>query len=379
MKVYQQMRRYRHLIPHTQQKLQIKETRPLIEVSKDGVPLNYHKVTPVMVIKSNNSDPIVVTKTITIVKSEPTNEYTLQQIEPTAAPAPQINKVDALKEIKRLEKLLLNLKEEVASQEETFKKEFMKYYSPKFIERQSSKLTVTSTESSFSTTSTIPTTTHHPTNPIDKNNPKDIWNQKNPPNSVLIVPQFKSHDRSTTITNFIYSKPTQIIWTNFPTTTPQAFYESNGFLFRDRNSDGSSDEVESEQENTSGTSSEEDEEEEVEEVEDDEMSDGSEPVESEDIFHDARIRITTTRTFEDPFETSQTSIVSIITTTSSHEYTYPTSTSRKRKPSMFNFHTNHSVKFDVFDWIFENKSSNANSLKVVLVFFIVEVIFLCLI
>ena len=121
----------------------------------------------------------------------------------------------------------------------------LKIYQPSPIQRNLITPTITSlietTKTSFSQLSTsseiivIPESLHHvevQTTEIghvthhhksEKIHPKDIWNKKNPPNSVLIVPQFKYHHQHATATPLAYSKPKQIMWTNFPTTTPHIF------------------------------------------------------------------------------------------------------------------------------------------------------------
>ncbi|RCK55439.1 putative GPI-anchored protein 27 [Candida viswanathii] len=434
---------FKDLLPYNDDKRpKIKETRPLIQVLKDGVPVNFNHV-PALIIRKN-------VMTITL-EAPATSELTIAEA-PEATdsslfmgerPRKSVNRMDPLDEIRRLEKLLLSLKKEMMDQQEMFKNQLMSIYHASPAERGSVLPTMTTlvthtttslvvpsladhmttsmelhpsvdlnptiatlSTSITSTTETLPasiTSTTEPSPPpnhhhADKIHPKDIWNQKNPPNSVLIVPQFKYHQKDATVTAMAYSKPKQIIWTNFPTTTPHIFYQNNHFLFHHDEPTTAPEFVE-EHELVQDQ---------VEEAAEPEQLEVTEAQAEEEVgeiiektFFQARFNRHRT-TFEDPFldlmgptrmVRAEPATTLITTTTSTTTTTTTTTTSttqsaadsytprpQRRKSSVFQSACldNPSFKFDVFDWIFENASCALNSMKMTILVVLSELVFLFL-
>ncbi len=386
---------FKDLLPHNgDSKPKIKETRPLIQVLRDGVPVNFNRV-PALIIRKNITtitlEPPITTATALNFLTANRNEYF--RIGSTTSRA------DPLYEIKRLEELVLNLKKEMLDQQEQFKNELLKIYQPSPIQRNLITPTITSlietTKTSFSQLSTsseiivIPESLHHvevQTTEIghvthhhksEKIHPKDIWNKKNPPNSVLIVPQFKYHHQHATATPLAYSKPKQIMWTNFPTTTPHIFYENNHFLFNHEQlarSTSVSDDIEEYeivQEMTDTELEESDTSDEVQEVQTDKE------VIERTFLQQARLN-RPRPTFEDPFVDLQT-IMTVTMTNQTLEDSYiPRSSRRKGAKHNEGFNEQPSFKFDVFDWIFENTGNVLNNLQMVIVIGSLEMVLLYL-
>lgn len=433
---------FKDLLPHEgDSRSRVKENRPLIQELKDGVPINFNKV-PVLIIRKNITtitlEPPTATETTfeTVTRDGHKINHNLKKFD---------SKSDPLGEIKRLEKLVLNLKKEMLDQQQEFRSQFMKVYQPTTVETNliistltslieptltslieptltslAVHATITMTPGLFSTNETLGgtesmdhdlvtkapetieveitrTNTYQQRHKSDKIHPKDIWNQKNPPNSVLIVPQFKFHRQDTTITGLGYSKPKQIIWTNFPTTTPHFFYRDNHFLF---NHDGPTittdfmEETTAEYETSDIVKGNESLEEMVEEEEminsEDELVNSGEEYEEEEleevientIFHQAKIN--RPRTFEDPFvelytitETNPSMTISTDEQTLIDSY-IPRPNRRKNVLNQYDFQDHPTFKFDVFDWIFENTGSMMNDMKKVVVILSIELIVLFL-
>ncbi|EGW33634.1 uncharacterized protein SPAPADRAFT_50489 [Spathaspora passalidarum NRRL Y-27907] len=117
----------------------------------------------------------------------------------------------AMEEIKRLEQLLLDLKKEMLLQQENFRLQMLSIYNA------TKEVTTTKQTTQTAQTTNVIGLDH------EKNHGKNILNQKNPSNSVLIVPQFQNHrkeneEHSTHVYHHEYAKP-KVPWYGVAATT----------------------------------------------------------------------------------------------------------------------------------------------------------------
>ena len=426
------------LLPYSKtSKPQIKEARPLIKVLKDGVPINFHKA-PAVIIASNRTDYLfgygnkllVLTEIKTITEFataivSPTQEFDALQLElstlslETSAltfessvdsqftivntPTTQEPKVssnvlqmDAFEQIKKLEKLVLDLRLEMKDQQKSFNAQLLDVhtarntvpvytthiitsviplYAPE--ERSTVSHKIVSIASSSTTgiheTQSIDTLSKH------KMNRKNILNKKPPPNSVLIAPQFQFHERLATKTAAAYLKP-KIVWTNFPTTTATSMFDN--FILNNLIDETDSETESGETESADGYYY-------YYSYEDDEKEDDSDEITAQILFSESKLPATT-KPFEDPFErvsmennkfepantlkakkftntacgTSTTAIASFENTI----FDIPKFFYGNRRKKSNSFKTNNNtIRFDVFDWIFESGTASQKVHGLVLV------------
>ncbi|RLV93642.1 Iron-sulfur protein IND1 [Spathaspora sp. JA1] len=108
--------------------------------------------------------------------------------------------IQAIEEVKRLEQLLFDLRQEMLHQQESFRQMLSIYHNAPKVQPTSS------TEPELSETDK-PLVWDH-----EKNHAKNVLNQKNPSNSVFIVPQFQNHKKENDISEYhSYAKP-KVAW-----------------------------------------------------------------------------------------------------------------------------------------------------------------------
>lgn len=426
------------LLPYSKtSKPQIKESRPLIKVLRDGVPVNFHRA-PAIIMKSNKTDDLVRNSNKTMVLTEiktitefatttvsPTQEFQALQINlntlsiETSTPTFQSHDFppitiedtpktlepeessdalqrDAFDQIKKLEKLVLDLRLEMKEQQKSFNDQLVDIYTARSIVPIYTTHIVTSAIPSYVPKEEVMVS--HDTAPIvsrprtdipvsqridtiskHKMNGKNILNNNPPPNSVLIVPQFQFHERLATKTEVAYMKP-KIVWTNFPTTTATSMFDN--FILKNL-----VDETDSEID--SGETELSDDYYYYYSYEDDGKEDDSDEITAQILLSNSELG-TKTPNFEDPFEQiniEDNKVISVNTPKTKKPTTtvFGTSTSalstfestifeipkffygsRRKQLSSFK-NKNSTIKFDVFDWIFESGTTNEKVHGLVLV------------